>query len=89
VGELREELGALRREVYIVLDANAAPTRPIDTRLDRHDRAGRKQSISGASEPRCFVHFDPKSVPEPVAKLLPIPTALNVVTRERVRLSPT
>src|SRR3954463_8870758 len=88
VGELREELGTVRREVYVILDANASPTRPIDAWLDRHDRARRQISIGCACQPRSFVHLEPQPVPEPVAEFLTVPTALNVVTRERIRLSP-
>jgi hypothetical protein len=88
MGELREELRAFRSEVYVILDANATPARPINARLDRHDCTRRQQSFCSSCEPRGFVHFDPEPVSEPVTEFLTVPTALNVVTRERVRLSP-
>ena len=86
--EVSEELRAFGVEVYVILDANATPARSINARLDRHDCTGRQQSFCSSSQPRGFVHFDTKPVPEPVTEFLTVPTALNVVTRERVRLSP-
>jgi hypothetical protein len=88
MGELREELWAVSSEVYVILDANATPAGPINARLDRHDCAGRQQSFCSSCQSRGFVHLDPEPMSEPVTEFLTVPTALNVVARERIRLSP-
>src|SRR4051812_2698316 len=56
-GEMREDCRAVRSEMHIVLDAHAAPIRPIDPRFDCHHCTFGERAFRSFRETRRFMHF--------------------------------
>ena len=65
---------------YIVFDANSAPARHINSRLDRHDHPGSKLAVGDRGEEWSFVDSKPKPMSQAMAKLFASETAMRVAT---------
>src|ERR1700674_2048828 len=82
--EIREYLGPARGEMNVVLDSNSSPTRPVNSRLDRHNRTLAEGRLDGLRQTRSFVHLKSQPVTETVSKCVAVATVLNVATSETI-----
>src|SRR3954468_10098182 len=57
--EMRQDHGAFGTEMHIVLDAHAAPIRPVNTWFDCHPRTFGERPVRGLREPRRLMHLQP------------------------------
>src|SRR5687767_8208661 len=74
--------------MHIILDAYSAPSRSIDSRLNRHHGALRQRAVGRPGKPRCFVHLEPEAVTEAVTEKVAVTAPLNVAAGDSVGLSP-
>src|SRR5947207_14451812 len=84
--KIREYLGTAGCEMHIVLYANPTPARTVDSRFDRHHRAGAQRRFDGFRQPGRFVDFQPETVAEAVAKRVAISAVLDVASSEAICL---
>src|SRR3979411_2764909 len=82
--EIREYLGPARGEMNVVLYTDSSPTRTVNSRLYRHNRAFAECRRDSLGQTRSFVHLQSQPVTEAVSKCVAITTVLNVATSETV-----
>ena len=81
---MRQDHRTLGTEVPIVLDAHAAPIRPIDPRHYRHHRTFGERPVRGLREPGRLMHLQPEAMAQAVSEQIPKTALLNVVSGECV-----
>src|SRR5712692_1408888 len=74
-----ERLLAVRRHHREVLDADPAPPREVDTRLDGDDLSLRQHVCAGGAQRRRLVDLDAHAVAEAVAERLAVAGAVDHV----------
>src|SRR5690242_1185918 len=83
--EIRQYLGTAARQVYIILDADAAPAGFVDAGLDGHDCARSEWCFDGFGEARGLVDFKTKTMAQTVAESFAIAAILDIATRQTIR----
>ena len=81
---MRQDHWTLGTEMHIVLDAHAAPIRPIDPWFDCHHRTFGERPVRSLREPGCLMHLQPETVAQAVSEQIPKTALLNVVSGECV-----
>src|SRR3954471_9719785 len=86
--EIGEKLWTAGSEVDIVLDANPAPARTVNARLDGYDGTRPQDCLDGFRETRRFVDFQPEAVTETVTERLAVAALLYVAPSQSVGFLP-